>query len=161
MHRSYPEFPQLSGLLGTGRCATTQQSARAGEPAPLAYSLQYAAPEVIAAADRGEHGVIASAAVDVWALGVIAFELLTSTRAFAPSGGRIHARLLGTLPLAWEDEAVAGPLLAKLKGLRRSVLQCLARDPAARPTTREVLGAWNGLFESVSGSTRSQYCAAL
>jgi serine/threonine protein kinase len=48
----------------------------------LQFSLQYAAPELIIAAGKGANGIEADGAVDVWALGVIAFELLTGTLGF-------------------------------------------------------------------------------
>ena len=52
--------------------------------APLSYSLAYAAPETIAAAERKERVVVADPAVDVWALGVMAYELFTRTRVMNP-----------------------------------------------------------------------------
>ena len=52
-------------------------AARTGQAARLGFTLAYAAPEVIAAADKGTKSMIANTAVDAWALGVMAFELLT------------------------------------------------------------------------------------
>ena len=126
---------------------------------PIAFSLMYAAPETLAAAERGERTARASAAADMWALGVIAFELLTRSRAFPVGlGSAAHAAdcLLGRAPLPWEGEVAAGKVAA-LRALKRSVLQCLDRDPRQRPTSRELLGAWNGLFESVTGTTTAQF----
>ena len=45
----------------------------AGIEAPLLYSVHYAPPEVIAAAVRKDTSIVANGAVDIWALGVIAF----------------------------------------------------------------------------------------
>ena len=46
----------------------------------------------------------------------------------------------------------AGPeRLAKLRMLRRSLTSCLARDPAQRPTSTQLLASWNRLFDSVAG----------
>ena len=56
--------------------------ARAGEDAPLSFTLAYAAPEV-AAAYRGERWDIeAHPALDTWSLGIMAFEMLTRAPAF-------------------------------------------------------------------------------
>lgn len=49
---------------------------------PLAFSLTYAAPEAVAAAAAGHRKVAVDSAVDMWALGVVAYELLTARRAF-------------------------------------------------------------------------------
>lgn len=57
-------------------------SAALGEPATVAFTPTYAAPETVAAHFCGEKKVSADAAVDAWALGVIAFELLVQRPAF-------------------------------------------------------------------------------
>jgi Protein kinase domain len=122
----------------------------AGSEAPLLYSVQYAPPEVIAAAARGKRTVVASGAVDVWALGVVAFELLTRSRVFPPFNDRrddMVAKLLGRGKLPWEEEGAAKQVLPQLRALKRSVLACLARDPARRPDGLEVHGKWAGLLE--------------
>jgi hypothetical protein len=131
----------------------------ADKPAPLAYSVHYAAPEVIQADALGQQTMLVSGALDMWSLGVVAVELLTGGRIFAPplTEDDARAQLLGTKPLPWEDPVLQEDLLPKLKVLKRSVLQCLERDPAKRPTSRELLGAGHGLFESVTGTTTSEY----
>ena len=50
----------------------------------MSYSLAYAAPETIAAAERKERVVVADPAVDVWSLGVMAYELFTRTNVMNP-----------------------------------------------------------------------------
>ena len=57
-------------------------AARAGEVAPLAYTLVYAPPEVAEALDTGTRTIQVTPAMDAWALGVVAFELLTGQSAF-------------------------------------------------------------------------------
>jgi serine/threonine protein kinase len=131
----------------------------AGKPAALAYSVHYAAPEVIRAVANGQETMIASGALDMWSLGVVAVELLTGRRIFAPPMTETDAReqLLGNKPLPWEDPVLQKDFLPNLKVLKRSVLKCLERDPVDRPSSRELLGAWNGLFESMTGTTTAAY----
>ena len=64
--------------LPTGRGGT----ACAGSTARLCYSLKYAPPEIIHALEAGRKTTEVSGAVDIWAVGVIAFELLSRRRAF-------------------------------------------------------------------------------
>jgi serine/threonine protein kinase len=125
----------------------------------LAYSLHYAAPEVIWASKMSQEVILACAALDIWSLGVVAFELLTGQRIFAPSESEqsIRDRLMGRAPLPWEDDLKSAALLSKLKALKRSVLKCLSREPRERPTSQELLGAWNGMFEAITGKTTATY----
>ena len=82
-------------------------------------------------------------------------ELLTQTRVFAPLEPQALTfdKLLGRAPLPWEHtshDAASGTtnLLPRLRALKRSVLACLHRDAAVRPSAREVLGRWNGLLDA-------------
>ena len=59
-------------------------TARRGERVALAFTLTYAAPEVVRVVVTKQPSVEASPAVDAWALGVMAFELLTGAPAFQP-----------------------------------------------------------------------------
>ena len=126
---------------------------------PLEYTLRYAAPEVVQAACAGVTHAPASAAADMYAIGLIAWELLTSETVFAPNMDErdVEQKLCGEQPLPWEEAATADRLTPRLRVLQRSVLQCLSRDPEERPTSRELLGAWNGMFESLTGTTRSNF----
>lgn len=54
-------------------------AAKAGHTAPLSYSLAYAAPEVIAASRDGGKTITVTAAMDAWALGVVAVELFSNS----------------------------------------------------------------------------------
>lgn len=58
-------------------------TALAGMEAPLSYTLVYSAPEVAAAAAAGAKTIVAQPAMDAWALGIVAYELLTRQSAFS------------------------------------------------------------------------------
>ena len=55
---------------------------RIGVTAPLSFTLAYAPPEVASAWRDGRHHIQATAAMDSWSFGVMAFEMLTCAPAF-------------------------------------------------------------------------------
>lgn len=59
-------------------------SAAEGTHAPLRFRLPYSPPETARAYAAGETAAAAAASEDAWALGVVAFELLTGRPAFVP-----------------------------------------------------------------------------
>ena len=68
--------------------------------------------------------------MDIWAIGVIAFELLTGERVFPVVAAesqeacdeRVKAGIAGRLPLPWEPKAEGcSERLAKMRGLKRTV----------------------------------------
>lgn len=98
------------------RCAPRPPGARAAAPvltvhyvATTRCARRYAAPETIAAVEAGEASVRANEAVDCWALGVMAFELLTRRPAFEAQAGphmvrrHLSARSMGATPLTVLD----------------------------------------------------------
>ena len=129
---------------------------------PVEFDLPYAAPELVQAARGGTSHMAASTATDMFGVGVIAWELLTHEPVFGPhaSVDLMESTLAGVHALPWEAP-LSNHLTAKLHGLRRSVLKCLSRAPAERPSSRELLGAWNGLFEAHTGTTRGEFSRQL
>ena len=137
--------------LPTGRGGT----ACAGSTARLCYSLKYAPPEIIHALEAGRKTTQVSGAVDIWAVGVIAFELLTGERAFPQftmsltgADDAVQDAIAGRTQLPWEQPD-AGPRLEKLRGLKRTVLRCLERKPSRRPTARNLLRSWEHAFDNM------------
>jgi serine/threonine protein kinase len=124
----------------------------AGVVTTLSLSLKYAAPEAVKALQDSQRTIVSDPAVDMWALGVIAYELLMGKAVF-PRGmnaSDISACLAGSAPLPWETRQLRQRRLPELRFLRRSVMSCLQRDPLNRPTSQQLLQTWNNLFDSHS-----------
>lgn len=51
-------------------------AARTGEAAPMAFTLKYAAPEVVRAFRNGDRTITADTATDAWSLGILGIELI-------------------------------------------------------------------------------------
>ena len=90
----------------------------AGEVAPLSLTMAYAAPETVEAYVRGEKTVVADSAVDVWAVGVMAFELYTHRRVL--STGTADVRLFFT-ESSISKRAVAGACFSHPENREASV----------------------------------------
>ena len=102
-------------------------------------TLAYASPEVIRAYIDDTHVVVHPSA-DVWALGVMAFEVLSGRRA-VQSSSELQAVVSGKQRYPWEVQAAADTGEEPWRKLRLWALveACLARDPAARPTAATVV----------------------
>jgi serine/threonine protein kinase len=117
----------------------------------MEFTPAYAAPETVRAFLDGQDTLVADGAMDVWALGVIAFEILTEERAFpvGMSQEQIFEALVGITPLPWEGadrDPAAAARLAKLQMFKHDILQCLERDPHARPRISAVVLSWRHVF---------------
>ena len=119
--------------------------------------MKHAAPEVVHALEAGSRTIRVDAAVDIWAVGVIAFELLTGERAFpthsmspVEANSAAQEAIAGRVPLPWEGTSEKTQLrLKKLRGLRRTVMQCLERDPASRPAAANLANSWDNTFDNM------------
>lgn len=118
--------------------------------ASLSFSPRYAAPEVLKAYEAQQREILVESSMDIWALGVMAYELLTDAPAFDRFCKQedVIDQLVGRKPLPWEDSATKDANLRKLRMLKRSLTKCLSRDPTDRPTAAELLESWEKLFDT-------------
>jgi tRNA A-37 threonylcarbamoyl transferase component Bud32/TolB-like protein/tetratricopeptide (TPR) repeat protein len=102
----------------------------------------YMSPEQIAAEPTLDHRA------DLYAWGLVAYELLAGQRPFAElSGTALMKAQLGTMPPALQTVAPHVP-----SGLATLVMRCLAKEASARPQTAAELLA---VLDLPSGETRS------
>jgi serine/threonine protein kinase len=129
----------------------------AGEAAPLAFSIAYAAPEVIEAYEQNDRLIVADPAIDIWALGVIAFELLTNVPSFAPGTNKQTALdiIAGRGQFPWEKPGNQ-ELLSRLRRLKGTILSCLDRNASKRPTAASLVKSWNCFFDSNTSVPNAQ-----
>lgn len=109
---------------------------------------------------REQQEAAAAAAADMWALGVVACQLL------APAATAVHAALQNDGPAAWDAacgraafpwEAGApehAACVAELRGAADVVLSCVARSPAERPSAPRLAVALQDVLKSHEQSGR-------
>jgi serine/threonine-protein kinase len=114
--------------FGIARVATASGLTRTGE---VLGTPHYLSPEQA-------QGQPATAASDIYALGVVGHELLTGTRPFHGESMVATALAHVTQPAPELPEAVPAPL-------RTAVMAALAKDPAARPSSGGAFAAMLGM----------------
>lgn len=129
----------------------------AGSKTVFRFTPAFTAPEVAAAYEGGEIAVKVAAASDVWALGLIAYELLTRKPAWPEdmSETQIWGRLCTRgAALPWELSKEGGQGVAA--GPQRSgttqkaidcALQCLRRSASKRPSAAQLAAALQGVLD--------------
>ncbi|KAL0035895.1 hypothetical protein WJX77_006910 [Trebouxia sp. C0004] len=112
-----------------------------GMPSPLNITLTCAAPELVAADANGERVVHSSPATDMWALGVLAYEMFAGEALFQPkySEQEVVAMLLGYKPLPWEANPAMISQHVHSPAAGHLIRHLLQRDPEARWHIQEVM----------------------
>jgi hypothetical protein len=121
----------LAKALGTGDPAPGQFDTGTGQ---LVGTLAYMSPEQL-------KGGAPEPGWDLWALGVIAYEMLTGVHPFARAGMPMHAAVLSARPAPVRER-----LGERGDGWEEFFARALAADAGARPsTTREFLARFEAL----------------
>jgi serine/threonine protein kinase len=122
---------------------------RAGTECRVSCTLAYAAPEAINAhSDRTELTVHPS--LDMWAIGVILYECLSGRPAFTFPGmiEEVFQCARGELPYPWERPSLELPEGWRKSKARSFFQTCLSREPAARPSAKQLLASMRKLSSS-------------
>eukprot|EP00892_Ulva_mutabilis_P002522 jgi/Ulvmu1/12270/UM087_0004.1 len=125
-------------------------AARIGEEAGMSFSLYYAPPEVIVAYKERRRTILADPSADVWALGVIIWELLTKQKYFKEqtSMRSVVSMLRGDAALPSEQRLPADVRARLSSGaIKDSVFRMLRRRPEERPSISELLAHWTSWFQ--------------
>jgi serine/threonine protein kinase len=107
---------------------------RAGTVAPIARTLAYAAPEVVLAFSEKCY-LSVHPSLDIWALGVVAYECLASfdVQAYFKSMAHVERCARGTEAYPWELPAELQPVSWRSSRAKDILLPCLERDFRKRP----------------------------
>lgn len=102
--RTPTPVPGRPGVFTATMCCADRKS-----PVPFEAPMRCTAPEVEAARESGAAGVVTDGSADMWALGVLAFELLTQSSAFPPGVpvATVRKMVLGRIPLPWEEQGIS------------------------------------------------------
>ena len=121
-------------------------AAQIGTNQMLSYTPKFAPPELGQIIMKGQSHFVVSGAVDVWALGIMAWTLLTGSLPYV-CGDELMPKLLGQQLFPWEEKMDAKTNF-KLGLLKPAVLSMLNRDPEKRATIHEVHTEWNSLLHN-------------
>lgn len=90
----------------------------------IAFTVKYAAPETIQGYSHGEEVVAAHPAVDVWAFGMICFELLTHQKFYGPKSTADDVIALLSSDQLLPSEREMDPDVSGVKLLQHLLLFC-------------------------------------
>lgn len=123
----------------------------AGAISRLTFSVSYSPPETLMVLRAGQRTIKSDPAADIWAIGLVAYELIHRRRAFREFSWTFSDVLdaaAGTRAYPWEDRPGSFARDPELRALGSVVRACLSRDSAARPTAGQLVQRLNQLFDS-------------
>jgi len=137
----------FSSNLFTIKLIDLGSACKQGEDAPIEYTLRYAAPEVVSLHLKGAPLINAHPSSDMWALGLIFWEVLVGEPLFGQkyTEEEVMAMLLGISPLPFERVPQMWNRISD-RIARRVVQSLLQKEPEARWPIQKV--ASNAFFYS-------------
>jgi len=123
-------------------------AAMSNELWPITYTLMFAAPEIIQAEQQGKTRIEVSSLADMWAFGIIAFEVLAGRRFY----GR-HATVEFVRDYLSSGQPLPSFEWIEEPQIRRFICKLLQRDPKKRRPAREA--ARSAIFKSADNSSQT------
>lgn len=111
------------------------QNENSATSSTLIGAIPFMAPEAIA---KATSAVAPGKPIDVWALGAIAYYLLTGTHPFGADITAVVGILAGAPPKTPEKQVMGGATQELASNLWNAILACLQRDPKDRPTAAQL-----------------------
>ncbi len=133
----------IAGAAAIQPTSATVEMEDAERPGRLAGTLPYMAPEQLTGQTVDER-------TDIWAAGVLLYEMATGRRPFVSSGAGVAAAILRQFPTLPRQAALSA-------GLESVILKCLEKEPGRRyQSARELLAA----LETLSSGSQPALKAA-
>ena len=129
----------------------------------LTFSMAYSPPETLHAVRAGEHTITSDPSADIWAIGVITYELVLGRPAFparAWSREQLTQAARGQLAYPWEEPDQPGRFrhMPEARALSGALRACLNRRAARRPTAAALGRRFNHLFDDHGATSESTPC---
>eukprot|EP00892_Ulva_mutabilis_P000459 jgi/Ulvmu1/10413/UM062_0009.1 len=126
----------------------------------LTFSMAYSPPEALCTLHAGAHTITSDPASDIWAIGVITYELVLGRPAFPArtwTREQLTHAALGERAYPWEEPNQPGRFrqIPEARALSGALRACLHRDPARRPLAAALGRRLNHLFDESGVTTES------
>lgn len=134
-----------------------------GAVSRLTFSVSYSPPETLMTLRSGARSIKSDPATDIWAIGLVAYELIHRQRAFREFSWTFTDVLdaaAGAKAYPWEERPGTFKRDPELRALGSVVRACLARDAAARPTAEQLVQKFHRLFDGTTMGPGTQTSGA-
>lgn len=125
--------------------------------------MAYSPPETLHALHAGARTITSDAASDIWAIGVITYELVLGCPAFTArewTREQLTQAALGQHAYPWEVPGHPGQFrhIPEARALSSALRACLNRSPSRRPTSAALSLRINQLFDDAATTSETAPC---